>query len=59
MQITCSLTNRQFKVKKVCKVSEMPKNAGYYFTCFLSNGNIQDIYRTDSGVFYATNQRII
>ena len=43
---------RTFKVKKVCKISEMPKTVQYYWTAYTING-IYDIYRTDSGVLYS------
>lgn len=43
--ITCTVQNRSFNVKKVCKVSEMPKNATFYFTCFTPQG-VVNIYAT-------------
>lgn len=51
--ITCTVQNRSFNVKKICKVSEMPKNATAYFTCFTPHG-IVEIYATPSFIYYAT-----
>ncbi len=62
VNLTCDLSvaarqPKTYHVKKVCKVAEMPKNARYHDTIYLFNKSCQDIYRTDSGIFYATNQR--
>ena len=57
MTIICRVANQSFEVKKICKVCDMPKTAQHYWTVFLFNGNMQDIYRTDSGILYATQER--
>jgi hypothetical protein len=53
--IHCELMNKDYQVKKVCKISEMPKNARFFNTAFF-NKQSQDIYRTDGGIFYAKIQ---
>lgn len=50
--ITCNVAKVEFKVKKICKVSEMPKSATQYWSAFNDTG-IYDIYRTDAGVLYS------
>lgn len=32
--LTCQLMQREYKVKKVCKISEMPQNAKYFNTIY-------------------------
>jgi hypothetical protein len=48
----CELFKKDFKVKKVCKRSEMPKSAVFYTTIFF-NKQSQDIYTTPSRQLYA------
>lgn len=52
IQINCQLFKKTFEVKKVCKVSEMPKSAQFYFTAYFDKQS-QEIYRTPNGVLYA------
>lgn len=47
-----TISRQTFKVKKVCKIVEMPKSATPYWTAFTPNG-LYDIYRTDTGVLYS------
>lgn len=54
--ITCTLTNTTFNVKKICKVSEMPKNAFSYWTAYTPNG-VYDIFMTPNGVYYSKPAR--
>lgn len=54
--IECALSKKQFKVKKVCKIAEMPKSCRYFWTCYLSK-KFQDIYISDNGIMYATPER--
>lgn len=61
IQINCQLSERagkpkKYNVKKVCKHSEMPKNANYHDTIYIDN-YCQDIYKTDNFVFYAKHPR--
>jgi len=53
--LTCQLMQREFKVKKVCRISEMPQNARYFNTIYFDKQS-QDIYRTDAGILYAKTQ---
>lgn len=48
----CTLLKKEYKVKKICKVSDMPKNANYYTTAYTDNG-VVNIYRTDAGILYS------
>ena len=56
MTIYCTLFSKEYKVKKVCKIPEMPKNAKYYTTAYFDK-LAQDIYRTDAGILYATKEK--
>jgi hypothetical protein len=62
MELRCTLAqaaghNEVYKVKKVCSIGEMPHNAKYTATIFTPNRASRDIYRTPSGVCYATPER--
>lgn len=52
IEVNCNISKRTFQVKKICKVSEMPQSANYFFTAFTTEG-IYDIWRTDAGIFYS------
>ena len=56
--LTCQLMQREYKVKKVCKISEMPQNAKYFNTIYFDK-QCQQIYRTDSGILYARTQSLL
>jgi hypothetical protein len=59
IEITCNLSKKQFTVKKVCPIAEMPKNVIYFYTVFFEvipnypYSGKQDIYINNSG-YYAT-----
>ena len=57
MTIQCEVTKTKFQIKKTCKIAEMPKNAKYYHTIYISSG-MQDVYYSNSGIFYATPLRL-
>jgi hypothetical protein len=65
IELTCNLSvlakcPKTYVIRAICKVSEMPKNARYYDTIYPANPpqTIQNIYRTDAGIFYATEPKI-
>ena len=56
--IKCTLAaqagkNKQYHVKQVCALRNIPKNAKYFDTLYIDNKS-QDIRRTSAGVYYAT-----
>jgi hypothetical protein len=52
IELNCELSNKVYIVKKICKITDMPKNASYFDTIYY-NKESQSIYRTDSGIYYA------
>jgi hypothetical protein len=56
-QVICSLTQKQYNVKKVCKLKDMPLSCSFFASVLNTNNMWQDIYRTDSGVLYAGHER--
>lgn len=50
--LKCQLTGKTYNVKKVCKIQDMPKSANYWDTIYIDRYS-QDIYKTDSFIFYA------
>lgn len=59
MLITCNLSKKQFDVKKVCPIAQMPKNVILFYTVFFEvikdypYSGKQNIYINNSG-FFAT-----
>lgn len=51
--LVCNVLKRQYTVKKICKRSEMPNSADYYYTAYCLDGMTYDIYRTPAGILYA------
>jgi len=52
LQITCTIANKTFNIKKICKVCDMPKSCRNYWTAFTPAG-MYDIWITDNGVLYS------
>lgn len=50
--------DKKYSIKKICKVSEMPKNANYFDTIYQVD-KVYNIYMTISGIYYAAENKII
>ena len=48
---------KEYNIKLICKIFEMPKSAKYFDTIYQPEKSY-NIYITDSGVFYAAENKI-
>jgi hypothetical protein len=55
--LKCNITQKEWQVKKVCKLAQMPKNAQYLTTIYFETAKgfpysgRQEIYMNESGYF--------
>jgi len=52
MKIKCNVLKKEFNIKKICHISEMPKNAKTFWSVYTDTG-VYEIYKTAAGVLYS------